>query len=1265
MNLAYKLVWRGGRLRIVSELAKGRTKGVVEACVLAVGLALSGPVVAGTNITITQPTTLTNGKVSVVPGTAPNTLTFNGSNAALTDEFSGQTNHPSNTVPVGIGAGTITMDTDGKLLIDYTNSSAGYTMPIITGNGATASSSAAGVLTVDTEKTNNSNNDLLLEGTNAILGGLNITQAGTSTNIMNDALLIRGQEDLSSLAIGGSDADGTIYMLEDPSGMNPTNTLLQIGTANFDSTVNNSINFDGLMTNRYDGTGPSSEYLDIKSLNASGGLDVDFNGDSHENFAATNLNIGGELSILGKGGGSSVSTNSSPKMQYDTVFLGGGNVGSLNITDSNTASEGSMSVGLVGDWKASGAGFQGYVSGQKTNAVDLTVQRASMIGAQSYSSDTNAAMSGTTFNGGLLLDNVDAVFDGENTLDGDLWINTFGGDGSLAIGSNSSVTIQNGSFLVSGDTSSSPDQAGLYLTVSGSGPTPVVLDNGKYNIWDIPLNIDVTGSNYKAGDTIPLVQENGEKAYFSEIAVGSIAPVFSLNGSSASTIDGQVPYVDITSNGLAVCLGDSCGAGDVPVGKSNLYFVAKGVVDAPSPIFTELGTGMNYGILYGATWSAGSNITSYEYTGSSDVPAPLTFLAEAGSNNLSADVVSASTLNLTATSGTALTVYFGTNKATNTTVDGAVHYEANKTDGNLDLQSGGATAVYVPIVKGGVTNGAATGSDPDFYVDQPLAYQDKVNTNLGKSNQVGGNFDNDATGNLVFFIDPGVDTANDTVPLLNVTGNYDIGGTVAIVANSNGKDFPDLNLASDTDKFANGQEWELVKSGKSSGNTWNPSTVDYIYNGGTETTSNKAIAGLTAEIVGTNAAEYLEFVTPAPTAKPTSAPTAAPTQVPSPTVKTTVAPTSKPTIAPTSAPSVKPTSAPTVKPTVAPTSKPTIKPTSAPTRKTTAAPTPAPTPHIIKVHVVTGPREASKTPEPAQAPELAIAQSKDVASSLLSSSVIGGGPAGLWGKVLGGTMSQAGQHGYNYGALFGYGLPVGPHKRDTVGLAFSYMHSAFGASAAQQADSTDYGIWAYGTLFSPHRHWKLAATIGGGWSDNTMMTESLGFPLTGSYGGNWLSANARISYWTRTHGTGLVLSPRLTVGYSSATADGYTAKSPLPDLDVRVHSANAGALTVEPALLIGDRMRVHHERIFPNIRLGVQETIGPRTGTLLTAGQASAIASGLPVPHTQGFAELRVDFGGSSDHITRKGWSGNVAVKSLFGDGASSIEGIATIKYRW
>ena len=94
-------------------------------------------------------------------------------------------------------------------------------------------------------------------------------------------------------------------------------------------------------------------------------------------------------------------------------------------------------------------------------------------------------------------------------------------------------------------------------------------------------------------------------------------------------------------------------------------------------------------------------------------------------------------------------------------------------------------------------------------------------------------------------------------------------------------------------------------------------------------------------------------------------------------------------------------------------------------------------------------------------------------------------------------------------------------------------------------------------------------------------------------------------------------------------------------------------------------MNVDHERLFPNLRLGVQETVGPKTGTLLTAGQASATDIGLPVPHTQGMAEVRVDLGGSSDHVARDGWSGNLAVKSLFGGGASSVEGTATVKYRW
>ena len=225
------------------------------------------------------------------------------------------------------------------------------------------------------------------------------------------------------------------------------------------------------------------------------------------------------------------------------------------------------------------------------------------------------------------------------------------------------------------------------------------------------------------------------------------------------------------------------------------------------------------------------------------------------------------------------------------------------------------------------------------------------------------------------------------------------------------------------------------------------------------------------------------------------------------------------------------------------------------------------------------------------------------------------------------------------------------------------MHSAFGESANDEVSSDDYGIWAYGDYFTPNRRWKVVAAAGGGWSDNVMQAESLGLPLTGNFGGSWYSLDTRVSYWTDFRG--FTVSPRLSLGYSDSTQSSYTATSPMSALDVNVGSTGEGLLTVDPAVLFGKKLHVQQTLVFPQVRVGLHESIGPRSASLLTSGQAQAVDQGLPVPHTQGMAELRVDLGSSSDNVAYHGLSGNVAVKQLFGGGASSTEAMATIKYRW
>jgi hypothetical protein len=343
-------------------------------------------------------------------------------------------------------------------------------------------------------------------------------------------------------------------------------------------------------------------------------------------------------------------------------------------------------------------------------------------------------------------------------------------------------------------------------------------------------------------------------------------------------------------------------------------------------------------------------------------------------------------------------------------------------------------------------------------------------------------------------------------------------------------------------------------------------------------------------------------------------------------------------------------------------STPSSSPSPAPKPAPTPAPsTPTPAPIIIPVRVVTPAQEAAKQPVIAQAPTTSINLASDVSGDLLSTGVIGGGPRGLWGKALGGTSSQGNDSGYNYGLLIGYGFSVGPDHRDLAGLAFSYMHNAFGSSASNETTSNDYGLWAYGTIFSPHAHWKITGTIGGGLSSNSMQTKSLGFPISATYGGSWFTAATRASYWK--HYGKWVVSPRLSLSYASSNADSYTTSGGF--LSVHVGSASSGVFSASPAVLIGKQVKLDGTDLFPQLRAGIVENIGSTPSAIVTSGAATATASGLPLAHTQGTLEARLDIGGNPDRIKQNRWSGYVAVKQLFGGGQSSTEATATIKYYW
>ena len=296
-------------------------------------------------------------------------------------------------------------------------------------------------------------------------------------------------------------------------------------------------------------------------------------------------------------------------------------------------------------------------------------------------------------------------------------------------------------------------------------------------------------------------------------------------------------------------------------------------------------------------------------------------------------------------------------------------------------------------------------------------------------------------------------------------------------------------------------------------------------------------------------------------------------------------------------------------------------------------------------------------------PQAQINMATDVSDNLLSTGITGGAPRGLWSKALGGTMHQGSTSGYNYGILTGYGYSLGAQKRDIIGGAFSYMHSEIGQDSSHYNAINDYGLWLYGLYYpTSNRNYKLTGTVGGGLSSGHMYSTTLGLPITGNLNGDWFSTAIRGSYWA--HVDSFIVSPRLSLSYNYNSINAYNTQG-VSFLNVNVGAQTGSEFTVSPAILIGHKYKLDHVRLLPQVRLGMNENVGPSSSAVITAGQATAVADGLTTPHTQGTAELRLDIGHGTDAGDVRGWAGNVAVKQVFGGGESQTEGVATLKYNW
>ncbi len=256
--------------------------------------------------------------------------------------------------------------------------------------------------------------------------------------------------------------------------------------------------------------------------------------------------------------------------------------------------------------------------------------------------------------------------------------------------------------------------------------------------------------------------------------------------------------------------------------------------------------------------------------------------------------------------------------------------------------------------------------------------------------------------------------------------------------------------------------------------------------------------------------------------------------------------------------------------------------------------------------------------------------------------IIGGAPSGAWAKAIGNFGHISGYNSSGYGILLGYGFHADNHYGSwTFGPTFSFGYNSIGDQYTN-VDTHSYGLWLYGGWNKDQ--FKVTSVIGGGLTNNSGTGTVFGIQSGSQYHGSFYDVAIRPSYWIN-FGHSFVISPRVTLNWGRSLTSGFSEN--FLGYNYYISGQTSGFFTASPAVLVGDHLSVSKIKIFPQLRVGINENAGPATN--------------IGIPHTQGTAEARVDVEESNRLRSVLSW------KYIYGGGSgygfNTI--VASVKYHW